>query len=78
MAYDLVARSLVGEQCFDRYGKQFCGRSVAIFSNPNNTPDMQMPQMFSSLRGDGPATGRVLKLPSEHVGRAVASVTLVL
>ncbi|CAB3410356.1 unnamed protein product [Caenorhabditis bovis] len=39
MAYDLIARSLVSEHCFDRYGSQFCGRYVNktdVFE-PHNT-----------------------------------------
>ncbi|XGW21093.1 hypothetical protein V3C99_004225 [Haemonchus contortus] len=26
IAYDLIARSLVSEQCYDRYGSKFCAR----------------------------------------------------
>uniref|UniRef100_A0A0N5ALV6 ShKT domain-containing protein n=1 Tax=Syphacia muris TaxID=451379 RepID=A0A0N5ALV6_9BILA len=46
MAYDLVARSLVSEQCFDRYGKKFCERYV-------NSTDVWSP-MYWSCEGYNP------------------------
>uniref|UniRef100_A0A1I7Y906 ShKT domain-containing protein n=1 Tax=Steinernema glaseri TaxID=37863 RepID=A0A1I7Y906_9BILA len=46
MAYDLVARSLVSEQCFDRYGPAFCGHYV-------NSTDVWSP-MHWSCEGQSP------------------------
>ncbi|VDD89571.1 unnamed protein product [Enterobius vermicularis] len=46
MAYDLIARSLVSEQCFDRYGKHFCSRYV-------NSTDVWSP-MYWSCEGQNP------------------------
>ncbi|PAV65059.1 hypothetical protein WR25_16542 [Diploscapter pachys] len=48
MAYDLVARSLVSEHCFDRYGKQFCDRyvnSTDIFEPRSWSCDGENPQI---------------------------------
>ncbi|CAI4233121.1 unnamed protein product [Auanema sp. JU1783] len=47
MAYDLIARSLVSEHCFDRYGSQFCHRYV------NNT-DVFEAQSTWSCDGENP------------------------
>ncbi|CAD6194339.1 unnamed protein product [Caenorhabditis auriculariae] len=47
MAYDLVARSLVSEHCFDRYGSQFCGRYV-------NATDVFEPHSTWSCDGENP------------------------
>ncbi|TKR72413.1 hypothetical protein L596_019860 [Steinernema carpocapsae] len=46
MAYDLIARSLVSEQCFDRYGSKFCNNYV-------NSTDVWSP-MHWSCNGQSP------------------------
>ncbi|KAK0400546.1 hypothetical protein QR680_015307 [Steinernema hermaphroditum] len=46
IAYDRIASSLVNEQCFDRYGPEFCGRYV-------NSTDVWAP-MHWSCEGQNP------------------------
>ncbi|EGT30603.1 hypothetical protein CAEBREN_04540 [Caenorhabditis brenneri] len=47
MAYDLIARSLVSEHCFDRYGPKFCDRYV-------NKTDVFEPHNTWSCDGENP------------------------
>ncbi|CAI5454552.1 unnamed protein product [Caenorhabditis angaria] len=47
IAYDLIARSLVSEHCFDRYGPQFCSRYV-------NKTDVFEPHNTWSCAGKNP------------------------
>uniref|UniRef100_A0A8R1DJL5 Uncharacterized protein n=1 Tax=Caenorhabditis japonica TaxID=281687 RepID=A0A8R1DJL5_CAEJA len=47
MAYDLIARSLVSERCFDRYGPKFCDRYV-------NKTDVFEPHNTWSCDGENP------------------------
>ncbi|CAO4385478.1 unnamed protein product [Caenorhabditis nigoni] len=47
MAYDLIARSLVSEHCFDRYGPGFCDRYV-------NKTDVFEPHNTWSCDGENP------------------------